>query len=407
MSDKRNIYKIVKLIYKKNFSSINSIEENEMDKWLAIDEENKNILKRLSEESNIPKHIGELSSYDGKNAFARFEERVNKKDRKILLYKNFIRYAAIFIVPIFLGSLIYYLSNSFIKENSGLLTENTIIPPGKSKATLLMADGNKVILSNISNIDLVEKDSTLIKADSTYLDYSQSNVGKGSEDGLSQQIMNTLVIPRQGEYQLILEDGTKVWINSDSKLIYPTRFGKTSRCVVLEGEAYFEVTKDKKRPFIVRSGETEVKVLGTEFNINAYPDNENIMTTLVNGKVAFSQKIQKQKKEVVLVPGQQAIVNKGVAGIDVKKVNTLLYTAWKDGRFVFENESFDNIMKILGRWYDVEVFFQNNSLKELRFSGDLERFDNINSHLKMLGMTTNVSFSIKGKVVWVRENYYE
>lgn len=405
MSDKNNIYKIAKLIFKKNFSSLNEMENSIIEEWLAKDSSNEKLLRELSEESNIPKHFNDLSSFNKDAAYALFTDKVNKKSVSIPLYRRVMKYAAIFIIPVLLAGGVYFLTKNISFDNKKEIAANTVIPPGDSKATLQMADGSKIILTGRDKSELVDKDGTLIKSDSTHLDYSQSKAGNAIGNRSAKLAMNTLSVPRQGEYKLTLEDGTKVWVNSDTKLTYPTHFDKKSRYVILEGEAYFEVTKDKKRPFIVKSGETEVKVLGTEFNINAYPDNENIKTTLVDGKVAFSHKVQNQRKQVVLNPGHQAVVNNGVVGIEVNKVNTMLYTAWKDGRFVFEDESFDNIMKILSRWYDVEVFFQNNALKELRFSGDLKRFENINSHLKMLGMTTNVLFSVKGKVVWVREKY--
>lgn len=408
MSDQFNIYKQAKLIFKKNFSSLNEMEENSLNAWLEKNDSNRDLITELSDEEKIPAYMENISSYNKKAAFEKFEQTVNKKvnsKRSVSLFSKFARYAAIFIVPALLGTLVYYIAQDISFNENKELASDTVIPPGESKAMLQMADGSKVVLTGRIKSDLLEKDGTIVKSDSTQLDYSKSGKRNVIANGYSKLAMNTLSVPRQGEYKLVLEDGTKVWVNSDTKLRYPSHFGKNRRYVELEGEAYFEVAKDKKRPFVVKSGETEVKVLGTQFNINAYSDNKNIKTTLVEGSVAFSQNIKGEKKEVVLKPGHQAVVSKGIEGIDVKKVNTTIYTAWKDGRFVFENESFDNIMKILSRWYDVEVFFQNNSLKELRFSGDLKRFENINSHLKMLGMTTNVTFSIKGKVVWVREKY--
>lgn len=206
---------------------------------------------------------------------------------------------------------------------------------------------------------------------------------------------HTLWVPRGAEYMLVLSDGTHVWLNADSRMRYPSRFVAGERQVYLEGEAYFEVERDSSRPFVVKTQGTEVRVLGTAFNVKAYPE-EPQRTTLVEGSV----EVASSGDEVRLAPGEQAVA--GREGLRVRNVNVREQIAWLRHVFVFENTPLEEVLANLERWYDIETFVVNPSLRELRFTASFSRYEPLEKILKTLGMTTSVAFELKGRTVFVR-----
>ena len=215
--------------------------------------------------------------------------------------------------------------------------------------------------------------------------------------GLSQDIVyNKLSVPKGGEYRIELEDGTKVWINSASRLRYPVVFSGDTREVYLEGEAYFEVRRDSSRPFIVHAGDQRVTVLGTSFGMTCYANEVNDYTTLVSGKVKVE--LQQGKQAFVLKPGTQVEYNKESGMVRERRVDVAEFVAWKEGKYVFKQK---RILSTLSRWYDFEVFYQNSEMKEVLFSGELRRFDDFNYLLQLIERTSDVKFIIDKKVVQV------
>ena len=205
-------------------------------------------------------------------------------------------------------------------------------------------------------------------------------------------------MPRGGEFFVILADGTEVWLNADSELEYPVKFTADKREVRLKGEAYFSVKKDTKKPFMVRSGEYQLKVYGTEFNLNTYKNNE-IQAVLVKGSVGF--KANRTAGEVRLKPNQLGVANEATGKAEVKEVDVYPYIAWKSQDVVFVNERLESIMEKAARWYDVNVFFQNESLKDLRFFGNMQRYADIQELLFFLENTSDARFSVKDRTVIV------
>ena len=197
-----------------------------------------------------------------------------------------------------------------------------------------------------------------------------------------------------------MPDGTHVWINSDSELSFPTQFDSTRREVFLTGEAYFSVTKDKEKPFIVKVNEDiEIKVLGTQFNVQAYQDENTIETTLCEGSVNVSD----GKQKVTLTPSLQAVYSKSTKNLITRKVDTRLYSSWKDGLFVFENKPLEEIMTPLSRWYNIHVFYANQAVKTYHFTGDLERYGDFRKTLGMIEKATSIRFVINGNNIMVEE----
>ena len=223
------------------------------------------------------------------------------------------------------------------------------------------------------------------------------------EDSLCTQespIFNTLQIPRGGEYFMTLADGTEVWLNAETEIRYPVQFTGNKRVVYLDGEAYFTVAPDKKKPFTVVSTHASVSVLGTQFNFRAYPDEQDVQTTLVSGSVIMQS--EKYKQQVKLVPGEQGVLEKRSANLTKLEVNTYLYTAWKDGRFAFRDARLEDLFNILARWYDLSVFYQSPEAKDIRFTGDLNKTDDFKSILKIIEQNERVTFTVNQRTVFIQ-----
>ena len=208
----------------------------------------------------------------------------------------------------------------------------------------------------------------------------------------------TMNVPYGAEYNLRLPDGTKIYLNAGSSLRYPDQFSGETREIFLTGEAYFEVAPDSLHPFIVHTAEVAVRVLGTSFNVNAYPERETVAATLVEGSVQVNYKAGQQ----VIRPGMQLVYDKQNGKAEVSAVDTEVYTSWKDGYYYFKREPLENIMEVLSRWYDLNVFYHNQDLKRMEFGGRLKRYDDISYLLKKMEETQDVEFIIKGNTITVQ-----
>ena len=292
-----------------------------------------------------------------------------------------------------IGLSTFFLINSIPEKQINKIAH---ISPGKNKALLMRDKGEAIVLDDF--IKLKENGLEINNTDG-HLVY-KDNSTKLAKEKIS---YNSIIIPKGGEYNLTLSDGSKIWLNSNSKLRYPTKFSGKERIVELEGEAYFDVSKNKGFPFVVKMNDIQIKVLGTSFNVNAYSEENEIITTLVEGKVQVNDRIRDQKE--ILAPNDQYRINKYNGNFTKTQVDTEIYTAWKNGRFVFQNERLEDIMIRLSRWYDVEVFFMNTESKNIKFSGDLTRYEDFNGVLEMIELTDKVKFSIKNRSVLVEKKY--
>lgn len=267
---------------------------------------------------------------------------------------------------------------------AGIRPHSRMIKPGTNAATLTLANGNTIVLDSASagvlaNVNHVR----ILKSKSGELVYDTS-ASPASRDGkLSFNMVN---VPRGGQYQIVLPDGTHVWINSSSTLRYPTRFEGADRQVQLTGEAYFEVAKDKAHPFRVSVNDMEVRVLGTHFNIMGYKDEGLTKTTLLEGAV----KIIKGSAQQMISPGQQAIVRESIKVADVDVDETV---EWKNGNFNFSREKLDVIMRKISRWYDVDIDYEGKTTNAT-FVGTLPRSSDISEVLKYLELTGTVHFKV-------------
>ena len=267
------------------------------------------------------------------------------------------------------------------------------IAPGGNKAVLTLANGNTIVLDSAQNGTLSQQgNAKVVKQGNGQLVYQKDEKG---DPGIVQ--FNTITTPRGGQYQLVLADGSKVWLNAASSIRFPTAFTGNKREVTITGEAYFEITHDASKPFHVSVNGAEVVVLGTHFNVNDYEDAGKMKTTLLEGSV----KISRGNENVTIAPGEQAQINNSSDKIVIKKnVDIEEVVAWKNGKFIFQDADITGIMKQLERWYNIKVSYVGNPTKE-QFEGVISRNVNISQILKMLEKTGAVKFEIKGREVIV------
>lgn len=322
------------------------------------------------------------NDFDTKTAYNHFLSKVSPKPRVRRWTRRWI--AALWIFPLIIGGVFWKIN----REEPEKKIEKQIFPVS-SKAYVELADGRSIDLT-ASTDSLSEKDGTLILRDSTRLVYSGKNKTSG------QLIYNVLNVPRGGEFSLILADGTRVWVNSDSRLRYPVHFENGKREVFLQGEAYFEVARDTKHPFVVHTSLGQIEVLGTEFNIQDYADESQVITTLVNGVVRYAST---DGENCILKPGFQVVDKVGIENLQICEVNLDEYVGWKNGLYVFYDDTLEKIMQRISRNYDVEVEFENENLKKLRFSGELERYNQVEAFLRIVELGGDAVFVVEGKKI--------
>lgn len=267
------------------------------------------------------------------------------------------------------------------------------IAPGGNRATLILADGKKIVLDDKARGKIAEQSGvTVTKTADGQLSFRVSKV-----EQVNPEAYNSIVTPRGGQYQISLPDGTQVWLNASSVLKFPSAFSSAERRVELSGEAYFEVAKNPHQPFKVTTSQQLVEVLGTHFNINSYHNEAATKTVLFEGAVKVSSISSGASK--ILKPGQQSIVHDDV--LEVFLADTEEALAWKNGLFIFNNEELESIMRKVSRWYDVDVVYKNDEVRKDVFGGSVSRFGNVSEILRMLEITGNVHFSIDGNKIIV------
>ena len=294
----------------------------------------------------------------------------------------------------------------------------TGIVPGSSQAVLTLANGQQIILTNAQNgvlsrqglTKVVKQDSGLLAYDVKDADGGNSaegskgngaNGGNGRNGGTTDKLKggetlyNTLATPRGGQYQVCLPDGSRVWLNAESSLRYPTAFTGKDREVQLTGEAYFEVAADKSRPFLVKAGSTETRVLGTHFDIMSYADEGPVRTTLLEGAVRMEQGTH----SALLQPGEQAQLDNEKGGIVTHLVNTRAVVAWKDGYYYFDRTPMQSVMRQIARWYDVDIVYQGAAPVD-EFVGKIPRTAYVSEVLHIMELI-GIRFKIEGRKIIV------
>ncbi|MBE9602142.1 FecR family protein [Pedobacter sp. MC2016-24] len=332
----------------------------------------------------------------GKEMWNQMDLTVFQYERKIIKLWTRISVVAAAVVATVIVGLWLFSDSQVVNRHSQTVWQNDI-SPGRNKATLMLDNGKTISLSDAQTGVVV----------GTNLKYNDGTV---LDESLRFAIL-TAATPRGGTYQITLQDGTKVWLNAESTLKFPSSFtGSGQRQVILKGEAYFEVTKNKTKPFIVVSKGQQVEVLGTHFNINAYDDEISTKTTLLEGSVRVSQLRKgihdtitgqniRQSFGTVLKPNEQSIISNDQ--VSTKSVDVDDAIDWKNGEFVCKNEPLNSIMRKISRWYDVDVIYAHPELKTLTFSGSLSRYDKVSGVLSALEQAGTIRFKLEGRKIQV------
>lgn len=326
--------------------------------------------------------------------WAKLPPAVNTK-RTSYLNWNRLSVAAAILVTLSAG---FFLMKNYTAKQEALADQQIAndVLPGSNKATLSLSDGSQIVLNDAKNGMLTRQgNASIVKLANGEIAYQKDNVRTGIV------LYNTMTTPRGGQYKLTLPDGTRVWLNAASSITYPTAFTGTQRQVNITGEAYFEVTKNKAMPFSVKSEGQMVQVLGTHFNVNTYPDESAVKTTLLEGSVKISlagSALNKKNTELMIKPNEQSVLVNGV----ISKVNVDVddIVAWKNGETTFNNSDIKSVMRQLARWYDIEVSFNGKIPEERVFSGEISRNARLSEVLKVLQLS-KINFKIEGKKVIV------
>lgn len=362
--------------------------------------ENQELYERLVNLEEINKKFSAYGQFDSARALAKAKERIAVQPAPQQKLYPWLRYAAVLFVACLAGVLYFYLSG---KHNAGRVGTTPQLAQQETAngnaAPIMAAKGNAVLLlASGETIDLTEPERKQLTLGGLEVKNENNLLAYPSTATSAEVSYNTLQVPVGGAYQVQLPDGSRVWLNSASSLRYPTQFAGGKREVELQGEAYFEVKKDN-RQFVVTTGEVQVQVLGTAFNLSAYPGDATIATTLVEGKVRMSG----SGHETILNPDKQAVYSKSDKQLHKRDVDTYAYTAWRNGELHFKKEKLKHLMARLSRWYAFDVTYANPALKEKEFTGIALKDKPLEHILRLISKTAGIDYRIENNTVILLE----
>jgi len=377
---------IVKLAAKWEAGTISQAEQLELDNWYR---------EHQDEPLKVPESVAASEDEHQLKIWNAIQDQIQVK--RVRLWP---RIAAAASIVLAIGAGIFLYTNQFKKDAVQTATYAKDVAPGAAGATLTLAGGKKIRLSEATNGELAKEAGVVVtkSADGQLIYTVQADVAvdPATSGENVYKIRNVLSTARGETYMVVLPDKSKVWLNAASSLIYNTNMNiSKERVVSLEGEAYFEVAKDKARPFVVISKGQEIEVLGTHFNLNAYDDEPAVATTLLEGSVQVTAGENKQ----ILKPGFQAVNNKGF--IKIKEADVETAVDWKEGDFYFENADFRSVMRKISRWYDVEIIYDPSVPETITSNGVIPRNNKLSAVLKSIENSGQVHFKIEGKKIYV------
>lgn len=333
----------------------------------------------------IAKNRMQSSQYDSIRGWQRFNEK--KHDKRHRIFMPMV--AAVIVLLFGVGGILFW----SLSKQSAVVPVVQEIERAVGVPVLTLANGKMISLVDDIKHPIRESDADVFVGDSSSLMY----VVDKKQKAVGEEVYNTLYIPKGGEYSLVLADGTRVWLNSETTLRYPVNFIGMQRVVQLEGEAYFEVSPDSLRPFYIQMNGNSIKVLGTSFNVSNYTTDGSWNTTLAEGKV----EVCSRGKLYTLTPGDHFTADITTGEARIVRVNPLQYSSWKEGKVIFQDERLEDIIRKLARWYDFEVFYIHSELKDWHFGGTINKYNPFDVVLRYLERTANIRFDIQGKTVMV------
>lgn len=361
---------------------IDKEEKNKLNAWRKNSHENERLFRQLCSDSLWRLGVKEISSFDEEEGWKSVLAKTRK--HRTLRWRKWSSVAAAVLVLMGCGMLTWLKMPKAGEGISLLETKNAI--------RLNLASGKSFLLDSVRQI---ENGKTVMKNSGRQL------VVETVESSKQEIEWNTIEVPRGTEYSLVLSDGTEIFLNAETVLRFPDQFkSDRKREIWLTGEAYFKVRRDTCRPFIVHSGGTEVRVLGTVFNVMAYENMPELQVTLLSGKVEVEENLN--RTSVVLAPGEQAVYDKNERTLEEKVVDVSYYSAWHEGLFAFRETPLTQVMEILARWYDFEVFFQNTQARDFVYTGKIKRHATLQEVLNRFRQTREFDFEIKGKTVIIK-----
>ena len=383
----KNDITIIRLILGHWAGKLSEPEKKELDNWLAQSEKHRIYFQKWCNDERQNELLSKIGCYDPGEGWQQVVRKRNmRRNRRWWLV------AAASVAILFGGLAVYRYSK--IPVSLPLASEETSIYPGKRMARLITPSGETVLLDTLRQTDTqqmkLHNDQGRVVI--------QAACGDANGD---QPVYHCLEVPRGGEFSFLLPDSTTVFLNAESRLRFPDRFVPGSeRIVYLSGEAYFDVKRDPRSPFLVCLEHSAVKVTGTSFNVKAYPDDTNEATTLISGTVSMG--IGTTEQWIVLKPGEQGYYDATRKTLLQQTVDVNYYTAWKDGVFAFYRQPLEEVMKTLGCWYLFDTHYQNEALKSILYTGKINRHASIREVLHTFELMDELTFDIKGKEVIVR-----
>lgn len=378
---------IIRLILGHWAGKLSEPEKKELDNWLEQSEKHRIYFQKWCDDERQDELLSKIGCYDPGEGWQQVVRKRNmRRNRRWWLV------AAASVAILFGGLAVYRYSK--IPVSLPLASEETSIYPGKRMARLITPSGETVLLDTLRQTEIqqmkLHNDQGRVVI--------QAACGDANGD---QPVYHCLEVPRGGEFSFLLPDSTTVFLNAESRLRFPDRFVPGSeRIVYLSGEAYFDVKRDPRSPFLVCLEHSAVKVTGTSFNVKAYPDDTNEATTLISGTVSMG--IGTTEQWLVLKPGEQGCYDATRKTLLQQTVDVNYYTAWKDGVFAFYRQPLEEVMKTLGRWYLFDTHYQNEALKSILYTGKINRHASIREVLHTFELMDELTFDIKGKEVIVR-----
>lgn len=389
------LVEIPELIVQHLVGELSEEEQARLEKWLAESEKNRVLFEKICSEKLDRKKLVSYSNDDIEKAFQLFIQerlRLEAGQRKFRL-NRFLKYAALWVVPAIIASAIYLVrqpdTSTPAKKAATTTVQSSTLAP-----TLILSDGKEIVLDK-KNQPFKEKNGIQInRRQNGELVYS------GLSDTTTELIYNTIITPRQCDYQVVLSDGTKVWINAASELKYPVVFNNSERTVYAKGEIYLEVAKDAARPFYVELDDMKVKVLGTSFNVNSYANEDFASLTLVEGRVSACI----NNENYHLNPNQQIHIDKVKHTARIRNVEVRDYISWKEGVYVFKNHTLSEVAKTIERWYDIRVVFQHSACSQAIYTGVIYKEEDINAFMKRLEKSSGFNCQLGDNTLYIN-NY--
>ena len=384
----KNPFEFAKELLRYTRGELSKEEEKGIEQVLLEVKGMNTLVEELKDKDRIEYEMHIIAKFNTEKALSKLKNRKQVKRRGIL---SWIAAASVVVIA---GVSAWILLSQEPDVHNLPVAEK--FEPGKAIVTLEMASGLKYRLDTLSSVVRNNRVNVAFDNNDGVLKIKEQD---SLADGATKEIgYNTVNVPYGGTYTVELCDGTKVYLNSGTTLEFPSRFDGKVRSVILKGEAYFDVARNVSKPFVVEVDEMKVKVLGTSFNVKSYVDEPGVYTTLVEGSVAILRDGQPEKK---IKPGEQAYYNKGVGTLSIAEVDVKEFTSWKDGLFYFKDIALEEILRIVSRWYDLEVFYMNQGAKSVIYSGKLPMYSSVEDVLRKFEISGDVRFELKGRTLTV------